>query len=77
MRSTLQGTKPREETPAWFTGCPQNVPVVVTGVGWRWGSMCLAIHGSVAGAERLDQKPRGVIKEQSGQTGESLKPGES
>lgn len=52
-----------------FTGGPQNVPVVITGTGWRQGSTCLVTHGTVAGVKKQSQKPGGLVKEQTGQTG--------
>lgn len=51
-----------------FTGGPQNVPVVITGTGWRQGSTCLVTHGTVAGVKKQSQKPGGLVKEQTGQT---------
>lgn len=61
----------------WFTsslGAPQNVPIVITGTGWRQGSMCLVTHGTVAGMKKQSQKPGGLVKEQTGQMRVPLEP---
>lgn len=38
---------------------PQNVPVVVTGMGWKQGNMCLATHGAVGGVKKAEPEAKG------------------
>lgn len=65
MSSTVQGTELREETLVWLTGTgslgahSQNVPVVVTGMGWKQGSMSLATHGAVGGVKKAEPEAKG------------------
>lgn len=80
MSSTVQGTKQREETLVWFTctgslGAPQNVPVVVTGVGMETGQHVPCNTRSCGWGGKAGPEAKGSHKEQSDQTGGSLKAG--